>query len=279
MPDFGDLVEDLFDDLFKKGRKKLRKRKKAGKKKKKSGTGGGWLADAWAAATQKGERSAPASADASTEPLADGPSPHARDATLQAYLEQAAAYQRGMAHLLETATNELNRARIEDLHRQVDSWRMVLHDLVERVDRFKQDALIRRDMEMVPNSIARLEKQVTEVTEPRIQHELQRTLKKRRQQWETLEKVQNIMRWAEVKIESTVSLLGTIYSQAVISQTKGKVADFRRLLQDAEEEVLSLRDYLTMLEDVKLGSSHGGVHTGAGTGAQGDKSHGSILDQ
>jgi len=71
--------------------------------------------------------------------------------------------------------------------------------------------------------------------------------------WASLEKLQNTMRLAEVKIESTVSMLGTIYSQTQIGSSRGQVADYRHLLAEVDEETMALQDYLEALEEVKYG--------------------------
>jgi hypothetical protein len=59
------------------------------------------------------------------------------------------------------------------------------------------------------------------------------------------------MEWAEMRVESTVSLLGTIYSKLLISRSQGQVADYGRLLAEANEEVDALHDYLDALQEVK----------------------------
>ncbi len=61
------------------------------------------------------------------------------------------------------------------------------------------------------------------------------------------------MQWAEVKIENTVSMLGTLYSQSTMSQSKGQLGNYQRLLAEIEEESLSLADYVTTLREIKFG--------------------------
>jgi hypothetical protein len=63
------------------------------------------------------------------------------------------------------------------------------------------------------------------------------------------------MKRAEIKIESTLSALGTIYSQLLIGQSTNQVADYGRLSSDVDEEVRTLQDHLEALEEVKLGKA------------------------
>ena len=107
----------------------------------------------------------------------------------------------------------------------------------------------------------RLETELADAPSPQIRQALERTLANRRQQLVTLEDLHNTTRWAEVKVENTVSILGALYSQALMSQSTGQVADFRRLLADIEEEARALDDYVTTLAEVKLGTPAGPVAT------------------
>ena len=74
--------------------------------------------------------------------------------------------------------------------------------------------------------------------------ELERTLANRRQQAATLEKLQRSIQMAEIKIESTLSMLGTIYSQILAGQSTRQIADYRRLLNEIDEEVHTVQDHL-----------------------------------
>ena len=61
------------------------------------------------------------------------------------------------------------------------------------------------------------------------------------------------MKRAEIKIENTISALGTIYSQILTSKSTDYVADYGRLSEKVDEEVHTLQDHLEALEEVKLG--------------------------
>jgi len=84
---------------------------------------------------------------------------------------------------------------------------------------------------------------------------LERSLSHRRSQLAALEKLQRTIHGAEIKIEGTRSMLGTIYSQFLAGQSKEQVADYRRLLNEIDEEVHTLHDHLQALEEVKFASA------------------------
>lgn len=177
--------------------------------------------------------------------------PTASNPALQAQLGQALAYQseiRGL--LLASATPQ----RQQDLLGLVNDWINGIKELVQRVDNFQLNELIRRDLQTVPQSIAQLEARLAGAEDETIRAGLENTLKHRRQQLLNLQQLERTMHWAEIKIESTVSLLGTIYSQLLAGQSTNQVADYRHLLAEAEDEVQTLQDYLDALAEVKLGS-------------------------
>ena len=80
-----------------------------------------------------------------------------------------------------------------------------------------------------------------------------RTLINRKNQLASLQVLQRTIKKAEIQIESTLSLLGTIYSQILIGQSTNHVADYNRLSIDVDEEVHRLQDQLEALWEVKGG--------------------------
>lgn len=184
---------------------------------------------------------------------ANGAARPAYSPVMQSQLEQAVRYQQEIRMLAETAVSEFDQMRVERMIFLVDDWVATVHDLAGRVDGFWQNELIQQDLKTVPQAISDMEKRLETAENPLVREELSRTLANRRQQLAALEKLRDTMQWAEVRIESTISLLGAIYSQLLISRSKGKVVDYGRLLDEAGEEVQALHDYLEALQEVKTG--------------------------
>lgn len=171
---------------------------------------------------------------------------------LEAQLRQALAYQVEIEQLLRASATPQRQQELVGL---VNEWLNGIKELVQRVDNFRQNELIRQDLRAVPQSIAQLEARLAGTEDETIRAGLENTLKHRRQQLLTLQQLERTMHWAEIKIESTVSLLGTLYSQLLTGQSTNQVADYRHLLAEAEDEVQTLQDYLAALAEVKLGSA------------------------
>jgi hypothetical protein len=173
--------------------------------------------------------------------------------TIQAHLDKARAYKEQISRMIRATSEGSVNARLKDLARQVDEWMQAIEELAWRVDQFQQNALIRHDLESVPKSIEELEARLTNETHEATRAELARTLANRKKQLTSLGRLQNLMNRAEIQIESTLSALGTIYSQILTGQSTNHVADYSHLSAEVDEEVRNLQDHLEALEEVKLG--------------------------
>lgn len=173
--------------------------------------------------------------------------------SLRRHVAQAQTYQAEMARLAEEAASPLVADRWRDLAEHIAGWSASLTLLAERVDAYRNNAIIQADLTRVPQAIVELEAQVDVEEDALVRRELTRALANRRQQADALTQLQRTMRLAEAKIESTVSLMGTLYSQALVSQSGDEVGSYRRLLAEVDEEAMALQDYVTALEEIKLG--------------------------
>ncbi len=176
-----------------------------------------------------------------------------KEEKLQAYLDQAASYKTNLDQTIAATTGQAERVRLEQIGRQIESWTEAITNLAERLSRLRQDEVIRQDMQRVPAAIVDLENRLAKETDPTMKAQLERTLANRRKQMEALRQLQNTMVRAEMQIESTVSMLGTIYSQILTGQSTSDVADYSDLSAEVDEEVKVLQDHLEALREVKLG--------------------------
>ncbi len=176
------------------------------------------------------------------------------EARASAYLEQALAYKRQIDQAIKAASRQSQSVHLQQLATQIDTWTEAIQDLVQRINSLRQDELIRRDLKSVPAAIADLQAQLSGETDGAIRAHLERTLANRRKQLASLEQLQNTIKRAEIQIESTLSLLGTIYSQILTGQSTSHVADYSRFSAEVDEEVRLLQDQLEALREVKLGS-------------------------
>jgi hypothetical protein len=170
---------------------------------------------------------------------------------LNVYLDQAQLYQAQLNQVLKDASNKSNPVQQQRLAIQINIWVEAIQDLVQRIAGLRQDTLICQDMAVVPQAIENLEAQLADETDAATRAQLERTLKNRRNQFTSLALLQRTIKQAEIQIENTLSLLGTIYSQILTGQSTNHVADYSRLSTDVDEEVGRLQDQLEALREVK----------------------------
>lgn len=185
--------------------------------------------------------------------LAGGRETAVNRAKSEVALTQAADYRDKILRAIESGPGA-NSVRSGELRRQVNTLSAAIESLMERTTALRKNPTIQRDMKSVPKAISKLEKQLAAETDPALKRQLNHTLIGRRRQLESLERLDSIIKRAEIQIESTLSQLGTLYSQLLTGQSTSDVADYSRLSADMDEEVRLLEDQLEALREVRLGS-------------------------
>ena len=190
-----------------------------------------------------------------SQPLASEPDTGQKDTfspAIQAHLNKARAYKEQIEAYIQATTDPHSRERLQDLSNQIKEWAETIEVMARQVNNFQQNPVILQDLAGVPQSIENLEAQLAGETNEAIRAELERTLTSRKHQLAALKRLQNMMKQAEIKMESTLASLGTIYSQLLASQSTNQAADYNHLSADVNEEVHKLQDYLDAMEEVKL---------------------------
>ncbi|GAB4433146.1 MAG: hypothetical protein Kow0031_14670 [Anaerolineae bacterium] len=171
---------------------------------------------------------------------------------MSAAVAQARDYRAKISAAIEDGP-AFNAVRTAELQQQIERLTGAIEDLSGRVMSLRGDDTIERDRQAVPGAIAKLEKQLAAETDPALRHQLELTLRNRQTQLDSLLALESTIKRAEIQIESTLSQLGTLYSQVLTSQSTSDVADYNHLTANVDEEVRLLEDQLEALREVKLG--------------------------
>ena len=177
----------------------------------------------------------------------------ARSKEMNDRLSQARTYKREIDNLVNTTTDPLRKDKLRELSGDMDTWIKTVEEMTARIDGFKRNAVVQEDLVSVPESVKRLTAQLASETDSRVKATIEKTLATRADQLQSLQKLQSLMRQADVQLESSVAALGTIYSQALATQSTTRVADYSQLSAELDEQSKLLRDQLEALEEVKLG--------------------------
>ncbi|MEM7348714.1 MAG: primosomal replication protein PriC, partial [Chloroflexota bacterium] len=161
---------------------------------------------------------------------------------LEGYLEEAQTYRRQIQDAISQASNEGSKIHLERVSHQVDTWTTAIDTLAHRIGDIRQNEIIHRDLKQVPQAIKELTQRLSEESDPTLQKQLERTLANRQKQLEALESLQHSVERADLQIENTLSMLGTIYSQILTGQSTRDASSYRHLSEEIEEEVERLQD-------------------------------------
>jgi hypothetical protein len=134
---------------------------------------------------------------------------------------------------------------------EVTHWLQAVYNLAERVDKFRLNKVIDQDLRSVPVAIKNYQQKLAAEDSPEVRHQLERTIADRQRQLQTLQSLQDNIEKADYQLDSTLSSLGTIYSQLLLVDTKeeqgGRIS---RLQEEISEQVNQLEDLTTAMDEV-----------------------------
>ena len=167
---------------------------------------------------------------------------------LETHLQKALSYMQKIEALLKGGTS----GHEQQLLVQIQTWWQTIEAMAHTLaDLSQNDQIIQGDLQDLPEMVEHLEKQLSTESNALLRADLQQMLTQRQNQFAALEQLQITRRRAEIQIERTIAVLGTIYSQLLTYRSTFHVVDYRHLADNVSEEVQHLQDYLEALREVK----------------------------
>ncbi len=147
------------------------------------------------------------------------------------------------------------RDRLLSTTREVTHWLQAVYNLAERVDKFYLNKVIEQDLRSVPLAIKNYQQKLREEDSPEVRRQLERTIADKQRQMEILQSLQDNMEKATYQLDSTISSLGTIYSQLLLVGSKDEEGSrVNRLQEEISEQVNRLEDLTEAMDDVYRGA-------------------------
>jgi hypothetical protein len=111
--------------------------------------------------------------------------------------------------------------------------------------------MIQDDMNAVDPAIQEWKKKLALEDDDNVKRQISQTIAQKQIQRDNLLKLKNVMEQAEAQLESTLTAMGTVYSQIMILSARD-VASGRaqRLQQDVNDQVQALQDVVTTVDEV-----------------------------
>jgi hypothetical protein len=133
----------------------------------------------------------------------------------------------------------------------VNDWMQNVFRLAQRLDAYLADDTLRQDLQSVDPEIGRLKKRLALEDDDTVKRQISQTIAQKQIQRDNLRKLQNVMEQAQYQLESTITAMGTVYSQVMILNARD-VASGRaqRLQQDVHDQVQALQDVVRSMDEV-----------------------------
>jgi hypothetical protein len=166
-------------------------------------------------------------------------------------VERALDYRRRIEEHVSSTQKGILRDHLLQTTAGIGDWVASVFGLAKRLDRYYGDEVLARDRRRVPREIAELRSRLPHEDTDSVRLQLQQAIASKEEQLVNLQKLQDTMERAEYQLETTLTALGTVYSQIQLigAQDIGS-GRARRLRQDIAEQVESLQALQEALDEV-----------------------------
>jgi len=174
-----------------------------------------------------------------------------RDAGLRKQVEKAQEYRDRIDQTINKSREGVLRDHLREVSRGINTWAENVYRLAARLDAYHADRMIQDDMNAVDPAIQEWKKKLALEDDDNVKRQISQTIAQKQIQRDNLLKLKNVMEQAEAQLESTLTAMGTVYSQIMILSARD-VASGRaqRLQQDVNDQVQALQDVVTTVDEV-----------------------------
>jgi len=170
-------------------------------------------------------------------------------------VEKALEYRRRIEEHTQRSGAGVLRDHLLDTTADIADWVANVFGLAKRLDAYHNDKILLQDRRALPREIADLRSRLQREDDEAVRRQLQEAIARKEEQLANLEKLQNMMEKAEYQLETTLTALGTVYSQILLISAKDiDSGRAQRLREDIADQVAALQSLQEALDEV-YGSS------------------------
>jgi hypothetical protein len=170
---------------------------------------------------------------------------------LRGQLEQALEYRDRIDGVIAESREGVLRDHMTNASQGITNWVESVFRLTRRLDDYQADETIHRDLQAVEPAIDKLKVRLTAEDDDTVKRQISQAIAQRQIQRDNLRKLENVMEQAEFQLESTITAMGTVYSQMKLlgsrDVTSGRA---QRLQQDIADQVEALQDVVQTMDEV-----------------------------
>jgi hypothetical protein len=173
------------------------------------------------------------------------------DAGLKGQVQKALDYRDQIDEVIGTSREGVLRAHLEDVSGGITDWMENVFRLARRLDNYKANRTIHQDLKSVAPDIEKLKQRLRLEDNDAVKRQISQAIAQKQIQRDNLHKLENVMERAEFQLDSTITAMGTVYSQIMLLGSRD-VASGRaqRLHQDIDDQVLALQDVVHTMDEV-----------------------------
>ncbi len=174
-----------------------------------------------------------------------------QDETLQERVSRALEYWSLIDETIQKSPAGVLRDRLQRTAQEVIHWLQAVYNLADRVDKFRLNKIIAQDLKRVPGEIEDYKRRLKKEDSDEVRKQLERTIADKERQLKTLQSLEDSMEKASYQLDSTLSSLGTIYSQLLLVGSKDEEGSrVNRLHEEISEQVHQLEDLTEAMDEV-----------------------------
>ncbi len=166
-------------------------------------------------------------------------------------VKQALEYRTQIESTIASTPTSILQTHLSSSLTGVADWIAHIYTIAQRLDTYERDELLHRDRNSLPESIARLRRELSTERHPEVRQQIEATVATKVEQQRNLEQLQAAMEKAELSLEQTLSSLGTVYSQfQLVRAAKLSGSRAKEVAQSIDSQVESLQDVVTAMNKV-----------------------------
>lgn len=171
---------------------------------------------------------------------------------LQSQVDEALEYRTRITDLINERRDGAIKDELTSVASQFDTWIEEIYDMAERLDDYQGEKEgLKKSYFTAQSRLADLKKRRERVRDAQMQDDIDNNIKSLERQMKTIESLDTTMERAKLRLENTLTAMGTIHSQTLLLGAKDiDSSRYRRLQQDIAEEVDGLADVLYAMDEV-----------------------------
>lgn len=174
-----------------------------------------------------------------------------QDKALRGKLTQAVEYRERIDRAVRQQRESVLREHLTDVATGIDDWISQIFRLARRLDTYRSDDVIARDLKAVPQEMQNLSARLRLEGDSTVRQQMETTLSSMIAQQRSLTKLDDTMERADLQMDHSLAALGTVYSQVLlVGAREVDSSRTQRLREDIREQVTSLEEMLDSINEV-----------------------------